>query len=302
MVCTLAVVLAACARTLPGDPAAGSLYRDLERMVTVSVTEGWDIDRTELEMLLSTALMSACQVPPEQRRELAAWLDARIVAAGGPVDEAWRARGKQIRNVETLLELTRIRGLLAAAEVAAADCPFWLEPRASFPGRQITDDRWILSFEGGGKGIASRRGDSRIEVTGGGAGRVLIGRTFGSRLGAHTGLELGGSADFPRDAMGNRGALVFAADVVVPLLFRWHLLNSYFEIETGYLLHLTETDTDAVSGVRVGLAFGGRALRRRWLIPGVAFAISYERTFPAADEDPLHLVKLGLRVTIDLAD
>jgi hypothetical protein len=98
--------------------------------------------------------------------------------------------------------------------------------------------------------------------------------------------------------MGDRGALVFGFDAVFPVTFRMHLVNSFGELEAGYLLHFTEEERDPVGGFRIGVAFGARALRRRWLLPGAAFAISYERTF---EDEALTLVKVGLRVSLDLA-
>ena len=54
-------------------------------------------------------------------------------------------------------------------------------------------------------------------------------------------------------------------------------------------------------GVKIGIAFGGRAARRNWFLPGAVFGISYERTLPNESQgEPLNLIKLGFRVAIDV--
>jgi hypothetical protein len=53
--------------------------------------------------------------------------------------------------------------------------------------------------------------------------------------------------------------------------------------------------------MHVGVAFGGRAARRRWFFPGAVFGVSYERTFPRETQgEPLQTLKLGFRVVIDI--
>jgi hypothetical protein len=289
-----------CARTVPPARPAAALYRDLERLVSLSATAGWKIDRVEVEALLPDALLSVCRVEPAQREALMAWLDQQIAARGGPVEAAWAHRGKDLDRVAGLLQLTRIRMTLARAVAAApADCPFWLEPDPRFAGRQIEDDRWQLALGGGGKAILVSQG-GRQDIYFGGAGRVLFGRAVGSRWSLLGGVEVGASASFPRDDDGGRSNLVLGVDVVAPLVVRYRLVSSYFEGEVGYLARLTEDDHDPVPGVHVGVAFGGRASRRRWFFPGAVFGVGYERTFPGAGEEPLTTLKLGFRVAFDI--
>ncbi|RMH39649.1 MAG: hypothetical protein D6689_15940 [Deltaproteobacteria bacterium] len=297
-----AVACAACAdRAVPHHPTTAALYRDLERLVTLTEAAGWDIDRVEIDQTLPDALLSVCRVPEARRAELLAWLDARVAAQGGDVRAVYVARGRSLDRVRDLLVATRVRMLLRAAMAAApADCPFWIEPSDRFRGRQISDDRWQLSFGGGGKGIVSHRAGT-VDLQFGGAGRVLFGRAIGSRYTLLAGLEVGASASFPKDDMDERGNLVLGLDVVVPAVVRYRLVNTYWEAEVGYLEHVTENRLDGVPGVHVGLAIGGRAARRRWLLPGAAFGIAYERTFPSAgQDDPIDLVKLGFRAAVDI--
>jgi hypothetical protein len=268
----------------------------MQRLVNVTEAAGWSVDRIERDALLADALDSVCRAGPDARREALAWVDARIAAQGGDVEAAWRARGKKLSRVDDLLELHRIRLVLAAAIDTAEDCPFWLEQEEPFRGRQISDDRWLLSFESDGEGLLVRAA-GETDFAGGGSGRALIGRTFGPRWGVHGGIEIGGSASFFRDASGARTNLTLALDVVTPLAFRYRLINTYVEFETGWLGHLTEEDTTLRSGVHLGLALGARSVRERWLMPGLAVILSYD-VIP--DDPALHVLKFGFRVSFDV--
>ncbi len=283
---------------MPPQPNSAALHRDLERLVELADAEGWSIDRVEVEEALPTALESVCRTTNDTRNTLLRWLDVRIEAEGGDVAAVYKARGKDLGAVSELLTLTRVRMLLAGSIAAApADCPFWLEPKPHFRGRQILDDRWFLSLGGGGKGILSQQaGEADLQF--GGAGRLLIGRGFGRHATFLTGLELGGSAAFPKDDLGERGDLTVTADIVAPLIYRHRRVNSYWEVEVGYLARTSEKKFDPAHGFRVGVALGGNASRRRWVFPGAAFGVAYERI---AEDDTLHFIKLGFRVALDFA-
>jgi hypothetical protein len=299
-VAALAVVLAAaCSRTpAPKDPTEHALFRDLERQVTVAAATGWGVDRIEIEKLLGPALDSVCRVDELGRRGLRSWLDAEISRNGGPVDKAWRARGKKLSKVGDLLVLDRVRSLLDRADETSVDCPFWLEPENPFTGRQISENTWQLSFGGGGTASALRQGDTQ-DISAGGVGRLLVGRMFHNGDGLYAGIEVGGSAQIPKDEMGERTQVVIGADVVTPIVYRRTLTNTYFELEAGWFGHSTEQDWGRVdNGVHLGVAFGGRALRQRFLFPGAALAIAWERLF--LDGDDLEIVKVGARVAFDL--
>ncbi|MEJ7599258.1 MAG: hypothetical protein WKG01_15235 [Kofleriaceae bacterium] len=295
----LLLILVGCTqRPAPVEPSARVLFRDLERQVTVNAATGWGIDRLEVDGIIEGALDSVCRVEPLVRRALATWIDAEIQRLGGPVDIAWRKRGKQLSAVEDLLVMTRVRLVLGRAEELANDCPFWLEPETPFRGRQISERKFQLTFGGGGKGIVVRQGD-RVDFSAGGAGRLMIGRTFRGGHGLFIGAELGGSAAFPKDEAGDRTSLVIGADLVLPVVYRHTLTNAYVELEAGYLGHATEQDwAETDHGIHLGVALGARALRTRFLFPGFAFGISWERTFVAGED--LTSLKLGGRVTFDL--
>lgn len=295
----LLLALVACSQTpRPREPSSAALFRDLERIVSVNAATGWGIDRIEIENILKGTLESVCRTEPEARKQLRSWIDGELTRLGGPVEVAYRERGKKLKKVEDLLLMTRISKTLARAEEVANECPFWMEPQEPFRGRQISDGRFLLTFGGGGKGIVVQQGD-RQDVSAGGAGRLLFGRTLLGGNAIYAGLEVGASAAFPKDAMGERSSLVIGADIVAPLVYRYTLTNAYFEMEAGWLGHTTETDWgDFDHGVHVGFAFGARALRARFLFPGAALGISYERLF--LDGDDIRSIKVGARVAFDL--
>ncbi|HEX2686670.1 MAG TPA: hypothetical protein VHN14_08630, partial [Kofleriaceae bacterium] len=243
-------------------------------------------------------LDSSCRVDPLARSLLHRWLDERIAALGGPVEVAYRARGKDLARVDELLVVSRVRLVLARAEELAVDCPFWLEPEHPFRGRQISEQRWQLTFGGGGKAIIIHQGD-RFDGSFGGAGRVLLGRTFGDGSGVYAGVELGANATFPKDLSGMRTQLAIGSDLVAPVMYRHALTNAFFEFEAGWLGHATERDGGAIDhGIHLGGAIGVRGLRARFVFPGLAFGVSWERAFVAGAD--LTTIKLGARVAFDL--
>lgn len=289
--------MSACGGALPPTSSSAALHRDLERIVTLADAEGWKIDRMQIEDALPNALMSVCQTTDQDRAELLKWLSVQI-AKEGSLEERYKQNGRSFDDLENLLVLTRIQMLLTKSlAVAEADCPFWMEPNKHFTGRQILDHRWFASVGGGGKGMSVTQ-DGDTDYNFGGAGRLLLGRGFGRHATLLTGVELGGSAAFPKDAMGERGNLTLALDLVVPLIYRHRSVNTYWEVEAGYVGHTTEGKYDPAHGAHLGLAFGGSTSRRRWLFPGAAFGISYERI---SESQTLHVLKLGFRVAIDFA-
>src|SRR5262245_24548814 len=68
----LAIFASACA-TEPRPPAGteDKLYRDLERLVSLSDSAGWQIDRLELDGMLESALLSVCRVDTASTAALA---------------------------------------------------------------------------------------------------------------------------------------------------------------------------------------------------------------------------------------
>jgi hypothetical protein len=292
------VALAACSRTpAPVEPTERALYRDLERQVTVAAATGWGVDKLEVEGMLETALDSVCRVDQLGRRGLRDWLDNEISRRGGPVEDAWRKQGKQLSRVSELLVIHRVRLLLARADELSLECPFWIEPQNPFTGRQISEHTWQLVLGGGGQAGAFTQGNHQ-DLSAGGAGRLLIGRTLSNGDGLYIGAQVGASAQFPKDAMGMRTSFEVGIDLLAPVVYRYTLLNTYWEVEAGWFAHATERDwSDVDHGAHIGFGFGGRALRQRFLFPGVVLAIAFERVFLEGDD--LTSIKLGARAQFD---
>lgn len=297
--CLAGTLCLACARSLPQRDSSAALYRDLQRIVTVAEAAEWKIDRLETADVMPDALFSVCQVDEQSRHELDAWLQHRIEELGGSPVEVYRKRGRKLRSVKELLELSRIQMVLRAADAAStSDCPFWLEPKSGFGGRQISDDRWQLTVGGGGRGNLVFQGDES-DLSFGGAGRLLLGRAIGDRYSIYAGLESGGQASFPKDEEGNRQGVEVALEIAVPVVVRYRLVNSYLEIEGGYLVTFEEDSLDSAQGFRVGVSVGARALLTRRFFPGAAFQVIYDR-IDGLGQPTLNVVRLGIRVAIDL--
>jgi len=82
-----------------------------------------------------------------------------------------------------------------------------------------------------GTASAIRQGDT-ADISAGGAGRLVLGRMFDDGDGLYLGVELGGSAQVPKDEMtGERSQVVIGADIVTPIVYRHTLLNTYVEFE-----------------------------------------------------------------------
>jgi hypothetical protein len=289
------------AQPLPEDRSQAFLYRDLQRIVTLAESAGWEIDRLELESHLESALNSVCRVSTSSTAALIAWLDRQVAENGGPPERAFLANGRDVDALDDLLELTRIRALLQYAhDVRDQDCPFWWLEDPEYAGEQIFDDRWLLFVAGGGKAIlVSRAG--LADVRAGAAGRLMFGRGFGRSLALYLGLEAGGVAAFSRDADGDRGNLVIGIDGVVPLVVRYRFVNVYLELEAGYFGRVTEEERSIQPGLHLGAAVGGQSTKLLWFFPGTDLAVSYERTFPREDQGaPLHTLKVGLRLSAEL--
>jgi hypothetical protein len=298
-VVVVVVAVAACRTPAPTQQTERALFRDLERLVTVAETPGWGSDRVEVDKIMNPALDSVCRVGLLERRALATWIDAEISRKGGPVEAAYLRRGKRLKAVDDLLVLTRVKLVLARAEEMSLDCPFWLEPEHPFRGRQISEAAFVISLGGGGKGHIISQG-TRQDLGFGGAARILFGRNFEHGNGLFVGAELNASGSFPRDEMGERTKLQVGADLVVPVVYR-HVVsaNTFLEFSGGWLGRSTEADWgDVDNGAHFGFALGGRALRTRFLFPGAALGLSWERTF--IDGDDRTVIKFGIRGGFDI--
>ena len=261
----------------------------------MSEAGSWGADRLEVDALLRDALESVCRATPERRLALLGWLEARDRALGGPVEDAWKAHGRDLDAVSELVELTRIRKLLVAAMDAEADCPFWVEPAEPFSGRQIADDRWIFVVEFGGRVSLTFREGVFVPAFGP-ATRTVVGRMFGPHWGILFGLDGAGSALFPHSDELSSQAVRFALDLTMPIIVRYRMVNAYLEVEAGPVVRFMEDDADA-PGYHVGASYA-LLYTRRAFTPGLSFGVAFEKVLPS-DGRSTYIVKAGARIVLD---
>ncbi|MEE2903166.1 MAG: hypothetical protein VYC39_12610 [Myxococcota bacterium] len=296
------VLLSSCQASLPKDPVVSALYRDLRRIVLLEEAKGWTIDKYEVDEIVPTALQSICGTELGTSKTLSTWLSDEKLRLGGDPAEFYQKNGQSLEGMGALLSLHRIQLLLdTAAEKRTENCPFWQRPSSDFRGRQLISDRWALSFGGGGKLIGVKQGD-RYDVNFGGAGRLLIGRGLNEHWAAFAGFELGGGAGFPRDQNGQRGQITVLVDVVAQASLRYQIVNSYFELESGYLVQTRENALSEFShGFRVGIAYGLQYSRQLLFLPGASFGVSYDHLY--GREGSLYdtsYLKFGFRGAFDM--
>ncbi len=285
---------ATAAAPLPGS-ATESLIFDLQRAVTLREQRGWAIDRFVYEGLLPDALLSVCATPPPARVDAAAHLDARIAALGGPVEAAWRKRGRDLGKVSELLGITRTRRLLALAmRSSKRDCPFWMTPKPKFSGRQRDVDRLTLGAEGGGL-ATFRVADGRAVGGGGGAGRVVISQGFAQRWSLRAGIEVGGGALSDKElSVAGIGTELFAT---LPVTLRRVGRNWLFDFEAAAVaLGVPWRKNDYMRyGARIGILGGFSYLRVLDVLPWAGYAISYEYVFGRRGLSDQWSIRAGFR-------
>ncbi len=294
-----AAVAAACGTVQPADQQQAALYDDSRRIVQAEDTTQWIVDRIHIESLAPAVMQSSCQVGEQTRQGLIEWLDARVVALGGPAEKAWRERGRDKGEIADLLELERVRGLVAYAhQQAKTDCPFWLEQDPSFGGLQGNAARLTLLLESRGQGnIAISDGD--VGLGGGGGGRLLFGYGAELDLTIFSGIELGAAASFAENDAGKRELTASFAGAV-PVVARFHDGASIFDIEVALAGRYNDPKDALDLGVRFALAYGLGTPRYGAFKPVGVLWIGYDY-FPAQNGlEATHIIGLGTRVGINI--
>jgi hypothetical protein len=138
--------LSACA-PLPPTVTGRALYIDARKALSGESRLGWTVDRVELEEAAAQVEPSACRVTPAERQALRSWVAARVAASGGPAEAQYRA-GRDIDDLQDVLELERVGALLDQVELhMPEDCPFWVEPDPEFEGLHSSGHRFVLIGE-----------------------------------------------------------------------------------------------------------------------------------------------------------
>jgi hypothetical protein len=298
---------AACASGPQPDLAAEqALLHDVRTLVRSHARDAWTVDRISQEAIAPGVAVSACQAGPEARRGLIAWLDARITVEsgriGGSAAEVWRREGS-LDAVEDLLELQRVRAAVAGLDARAdADCPFWLAADPDFIGIEGDADRGVLWLESRGGGSINLRGRD-VALSGGGAGRLLVGYGFGRDVTLAGGLELGGAGRFARtrDEAGRMVSEISGVlGAAVPVVLRLADAGEVIDLEVAATAFL-DGKPMAPPGVRAAVAWGLVTPRVGGAFsPMALFWVGWEYHPRRGDEAPFHMIGVGTRVGVDI--
>ncbi|MCC7540927.1 MAG: hypothetical protein IT379_32210 [Deltaproteobacteria bacterium] len=279
----------------PRDRVERALYLDLERVVAAREQSEWTIDRLDVESVAATAMRSTCQTSAAHRERLERWLDARILAEGGPAREAWLRAGRDEDAIEDLLRLERIRAVLRYAhDHADADCPFWLEPDEDFRGLHQNTERLVVLLESaGGAQMVVRSGEAAFGGTGG--GRVMPGWGLSSTLTLATGLEIAGAGAFPRNDDGTR-SLEASISAAIPVLLRYSRSTQMLDVEVAFTTRSPLDDIlDLRPGFRLLAGFGFSTLHIGAFTPGAVLFVGYEMLPAFQGEPTAHVIRAGTR-------
>lgn len=278
---------------MPRDPAERALYVDLRKTVQLSEDGGWVVDSVRRQANAEPALRSVCQAPVAARKDLDAWLSARIGRDGSAAE--FRANGGDLDAVSETLSLERTRMLLRDATTrASAECPFWLTPTEGFSGVETDAGRWVLLAET--LGFGSYVVNTRIPSLSGG-GRLLLGHGIGGRMTLAFGGEVSAGGSFVPSRNGLGGTLSLAA----PTLLRMSLFSRMMDVEMAPVIRYTGTASALPPGARIQLGGGFSSLRSAALMPYFMFYAGYE-FHPAVSNAPAdHTVILGTRIAVDWA-
>jgi len=283
---------------MPPDPVERALYVDTVTLVRAKARDEWTLDRLSQDEIAPGVARSACQVAPDTRASLLAWLHARIAAEearlGGDARTAWRARDRDLSDIEPLLELQRVESALAKIhETAESDCPFWLDEDPEFIGVQGDARRLVVLLESRGHVALNIQASGTARLAGGGGGRVLLGGGLSDRVTIMSGLEVGGGGRFGTD--GKISAVLTGA---VPILVRLANAGSAWDFELAAVSFL-EGSKSWPPGIRAAVAFGFQTPRVGGAFaPQAMFWVGYEYHPPRGAEEPFHIIGVGTRIGV----
>lgn len=281
------------------SPAAEALRFDLEKAVRLRQQRGWTIDRAEVEAMLPDALLSLCRVPLAARFEARATLERLLAEAGGDPASRFRAGERDLEVLAPALELRRVLLLFERAAAAAeTDCPFYLEPRADFSGRQRDALGLTLHAEGGGLFSFGQR-QGRYHIGGGGAGRLSVGTALTPLWHLRVGAELGGAALVDRNL--NASAVQVDFLMALPIALRRTFGPWLLDLEAAFVtLGMPGYSPTQRFGGRAALLVGFSTLRVRGLLPWTGAVLMVEGIAPAGSEPWLWSLRAGIRIGFSL--
>ncbi|MEZ4293330.1 MAG: hypothetical protein R3B70_00010 [Polyangiaceae bacterium] len=285
------------------DATVKSLLYDVRKIVEVQTSTGWKIDRYEYEKMMPDTLLSVCRTTDETRGFALAEAGREVTRLGGSLETALEKNGNRIDELNELLFATRVEKLLGEAiRRAPSECPLWVKPQRDFRSVQAGVDRFFLAAEGGGAGMLQYaedhpEGTTGVTLGGGGGGRLLLGRGFGSNWSVRFGPELSGVALVQRD--GETTSLPLQFQGALPIVVRYTDISWHYNGEVAPLAMFTENDPVLRYGFRVGAMIGITALQVRSFIPWAGVGGQVE-LFPESDGRTLLVnLKGGLRAGVD---
>ena len=288
-----------CGAASPSGRAERGLYEDLRRIVEHEERTGdWVIDRYAVDHAADTTLASACRTTPETRERLDAWLAARIAALGGPAEDAYVRRGRDVGAVDDIRFYERVRMLVRLSiERGPTECPFWMEVDPEFAGVQTNAYGFGLVLESIGSGALLVK-NGQVALGGGGGGRVLPAWAFGPALLVAVGAEVGGMGSFPENATGGR-QLEARFSLAVPLLLRLRDGTQHVDLEVTASNRFTESEFPFAPGIRFSVGYGLSTVRSGGVLPTGGLWVGYELRPAHGTSLAEHAVLLGTRVGFD---
>jgi hypothetical protein len=280
----------------PDGEGATGLLSDVERIVNSVDQGGWFSDRRAYEEIMPTLLHSVCRATEGARRTAVLELEHRAARLGDP-RAIFKHNGHQVDDrFEAALTAERERDALRRAlELAPSECPFWIEPRAGFRGRQTDRKRFSLSLETGGN-IQLRQTAGRWTFGGGGLGRILPGYGFADHWSVLAGVEFGGGAMLRPG--GEQTEFVVNYFPAIPVILRYRDVSWHYDLEVGGVGLFQADDVSLSPGARIGTSIGVFALRTRNLLPWAGIAATYEYYFESGGRPAAHFLRGGLRVGV----
>ncbi len=284
--------VASVSRAADSEGARG-LLADVERIVAGEESEGWFTDTDALREIEPAVFESTCRATPDARAEALQTLRARSAAAGD-ARALFAAAQDMTPAAREALNWERQRKVFELALArAAAECPFWIQPKPGFKGRQSDRHRFTLSLESAGN-VQLRHTLGRFAFGAGGWGRILPGYGINDRLTLLAGPEFGGGAM----VRPNTGASQFIINYfpAIPVVLRVHHLTWHYDLEAAPVALFQADNTSLSYGFRVGGGFGFSALRRHNFLPWAGLAASYEHYFEGGGRAAAEFLRADLRV------
>lgn len=257
--------------------SAARLLHDAHLLVDSKTQRGWEIDRAEIDTLLPSMLESLCRTDLESRRQAQDFATERRLALGGPLAEQLAHAHGELAILAEVVRADRVMVLLARAATASqADCPPVLRAHTPFLGRQTLADRTVVHLDAGGL-VTLRNSDRGLNYGGGGSGRVMVGRGWGTRRVGLAGLEIGGAALLDQGQQPQQDAqlrlhLYFAT----PLVVRHSWSQWQLDLDMAPVLQFNSDAQVRGVGMRAGALVVVATSRLLNTIPWAGFGLSVE--------------------------